>query len=152
MKRNAWIFVFFSTMLFFIQCAPKIAKQTSTTQKQQQGSSTMPQTGSNMPQNNGQPASNPGSTNISIADKQEPDPERVNELSDAEKSEYQAMMMQNGKLLYSQNCGKCHSFYEPGSRSAAEWTKVMESMAKKAQLDETGKMHVLTYLHYGAKK
>ena len=80
------------------------------------------------------------------------DPERVNELSDAEKSEYQAMVMQNGKLLYSQNCGKCHSFYEPGSRSAAEWTKVMESMAKKAQLDETGKMHVLTYLHYGAKK
>ena len=54
--------------------------------------------------------------------------------------------LQQGKLLYEQNCGKCHGLKKPASRSEEAWRKVMPPMARKAKIDAQKEEMILKYV------
>jgi cytochrome c5 len=54
--------------------------------------------------------------------------------------------LNQGKMLYEQNCGKCHSLKKPKSRSEEAWRKIMPPMAKKAKIDKEKEDLILRYV------
>lgn len=57
--------------------------------------------------------------------------------------------MEEGKVIFSSNCGKCHAIVQPEERTVGKWEKVLPRMNKKANLDEmqAGKVRAYVLAH-----
>ncbi|MGL2967504.1 c-type cytochrome [Flavobacterium sp. XGLA_31] len=51
-----------------------------------------------------------------------------------------------GKMLYENNCAKCHKLYDPKGFSAQEWKPIMDKMQKKAHLDDAQGLKIYNYV------
>jgi cytochrome c5 len=51
-----------------------------------------------------------------------------------------------GKVLYAENCGKCHKLYAPASKLDDYWEGITPPMAKRAKLSADQEKLVLQYL------
>lgn len=54
--------------------------------------------------------------------------------------------LNQGRLLYKDNCGKCHLLKKPSSRTEEEWRKIVPKMAKKAKIDAQKEDLILRYV------
>jgi mono/diheme cytochrome c family protein len=57
--------------------------------------------------------------------------------------------LQQGRVLYVNNCGDCHGLYSPDSYSSSQWNSVMNSMAPKTNLSTSEVNLVKKYLSRG---
>lgn len=60
-------------------------------------------------------------------------------------------LLERGKKTFELRCGRCHALKQPEAYTQQRWVTIMESMALKAQLDETQKAEVLAYVQHNAK-
>ncbi len=51
-----------------------------------------------------------------------------------------------GKMLYDNNCAKCHKLYDAKDFSAEEWKPIVDRMTKKADLDDFQGQKIYNYL------
>lgn len=51
-----------------------------------------------------------------------------------------------GQNLYEKNCYHCHRLYSPKDFSKEQWKPIVESMRKKANLDEMQGLKIYNYL------
>jgi len=51
-----------------------------------------------------------------------------------------------GKMLYENNCGKCHKLYEAKDFTAENWTPILASMQKKAKISDEDREKIYAYL------
>ncbi|MFN3753637.1 cytochrome c [Flavobacterium sp.] len=51
-----------------------------------------------------------------------------------------------GKSLFENNCGKCHSLYQPTDYNAEQWKPIVLDMQKKANLDDAQGQKIYNYL------
>lgn len=54
-----------------------------------------------------------------------------------------------GKMLYENNCGKCHKLFSPTSKSKEKWGPIVDRMAPKAKLTDAQKSLVYNYVVAG---
>lgn len=67
-------------------------------------------------------------------------------------AQYTPAQLEQGKTIFTGNCAKCHKLKDPGSRTPAEWNKVLKRMIPKAKLsDDDGKL-VRAYLIANSKQ
>ncbi|MBV7531686.1 cytochrome c [Chitinophaga sp. sic0106] len=57
----------------------------------------------------------------------------------------------DGKMVYRQNCNKCHGYKWPETRTAEKWPGVIDRMARKAKLTDDQKAAVLDFVKTNAK-
>jgi hypothetical protein len=57
--------------------------------------------------------------------------------------------LQEGRILYMDNCNSCHSLYSPDSYSTAKWKSVMSSMAPKTSMSASDIQLVTKYVCRG---
>ncbi len=57
-----------------------------------------------------------------------------------------------GRLLYTENCVKCHKSFAPYEFTEKQWRHEVPPMAKKAKIDATKESLILAYVLAGAKK
>ncbi|MCB0516094.1 MAG: cytochrome c [Chitinophagales bacterium] len=60
--------------------------------------------------------------------------------------------LQHGYNLFTQNCGNCHKLHLPQSRTAAEWSKVLPPMTRKAKLTPQDAEAVTQYVMVEQKR
>lgn len=51
-----------------------------------------------------------------------------------------------GKVLYENNCGKCHQLYAPTDYNVVQWKPIVQRMQEKAQLDDAQGQKIFDYL------
>ena len=51
-----------------------------------------------------------------------------------------------GKMLYENNCAKCHDLYAPKDFNAEQWKPIMLSMQKKAKISDEEREKIYAYL------
>jgi len=54
--------------------------------------------------------------------------------------------LQNGKLLYEENCGRCHGLKNPTAYNEEQWGKHVKRMAPKAKIDKPTEDLILQYV------
>ena len=54
--------------------------------------------------------------------------------------------LQNGKLLYEENCGSCHGLKNPTAYNEEQWGKHVKRMAPKAKIDKPTEDLILQYV------
>lgn len=57
--------------------------------------------------------------------------------------------LQQGRILYINNCGECHALYSPDSFSTSRWGSIMDKMAPKTSMTSTESDMVLKYVRRG---
>ncbi|HEY3388959.1 MAG TPA: cytochrome c [Prolixibacteraceae bacterium] len=57
--------------------------------------------------------------------------------------------LQQGRVLYSNNCASCHGLYMPDSYSPAQWRSVMGSMAPRTGMSSSQVLLVTKYVTKG---
>ena len=57
--------------------------------------------------------------------------------------------MAEGKMLYENNCAKCHKLFDPKKFSAEDWKPIVMKMQKKAHLDDMQGQKIYNYLIAG---
>ena len=57
--------------------------------------------------------------------------------------------LQQGRDLYINNCGSCHSLYSPDNYSPAQWKVILGSMAPKTSLSSSQILLVTKYVSRG---
>lgn len=57
--------------------------------------------------------------------------------------------LQQGRVIYVDNCGSCHGLYSPDDFSASQWSGIMNSMAPEAGLSSGDKSLALKYVTRG---
>jgi hypothetical protein len=57
--------------------------------------------------------------------------------------------LQDGRVLYVNNCGDCHSYYMPESYSSGQWTSILASMAPRTSLTSQQVQLVKKYVTKG---
>ena len=57
--------------------------------------------------------------------------------------------LQQGRALYSSNCGSCHGLYSPDSYSPAQWRSVMGSMSPRTGMSASQALLVTKYVTKG---
>jgi cytochrome c5 len=67
------------------------------------------------------------------------------------KKNFTPAQMDEGKVLFQDNCGKCHKLFDPGSRTVDKWENVLPRMAKRSKLTEIQESMVRAYLLVNAK-
>lgn len=67
-------------------------------------------------------------------------------------AKYNPDQLEQGKILFTGNCAKCHKLKEPGSRTPAEWNKVLKRMIPKAKLNDSDGQLVRAYLIANSKQ
>lgn len=65
--------------------------------------------------------------------------------------DYTLTDLNRGKLLFENNCGKCHKYKKPASKTEAEWTGIVPKMSAKVNkksliLDEQAQQDILRYV------
>jgi mono/diheme cytochrome c family protein len=73
------------------------------------------------------------------------------EVKPAETARINMALLERGKKIFENRCGRCHALKQPVDLEQQKWVGVMERMAPKAQLDETQKAEVLAYVQHYAK-
>lgn len=51
-----------------------------------------------------------------------------------------------GKVVYENNCAKCHKLYSPTKFSEQDWKPVLVRMQKKARLDDAQMTEISNYI------
>ena len=59
--------------------------------------------------------------------------------------------LNEGKMHYENNCGKCHALFQPTEFSTEKWHKVVPPMAEKAEVDKNVEDLILQYVATMAK-
>lgn len=54
--------------------------------------------------------------------------------------------LNDGKMKYEANCGKCHGLKKPTSRNEAQWREIVPRMAVKAKVDSGTENLILQYV------
>jgi len=54
--------------------------------------------------------------------------------------------LQQGKMLYENNCGKCHGLKSPTAYNEEQWGKHVKRMAPKAKIDKPTEDLILQYV------
>ncbi len=57
----------------------------------------------------------------------------ADEVAEA-KNKYNPKQMAEGKLVFENNCGKCHDLHQPAEFKVAAWDKILPQMCRKAKL------------------
>ena len=57
--------------------------------------------------------------------------------------------LQQGRTLYSNNCGMCHGLYMPENYTPAQWTSVLGSMAPRTSMSASQVLLVTKYVSKG---
>jgi mono/diheme cytochrome c family protein len=57
--------------------------------------------------------------------------------------------LQQGRVLYIENCNSCHGLYNPDSNSPSQWRSILSNMAPKAGLSSSETQLVTKYLTRG---
>lgn len=65
---------------------------------------------------------------------------------------YTAAQLEEGRTIYTNNCGKCHKLFQPAQKSLSKWENVLPRMIKKAKLSEEQGNLVRAYVMSGIKK
>ncbi len=66
--------------------------------------------------------------------------------SEQMKAQFSVAQLEEGKVIWQNNCNKCHKLFAPESRDNEKWHKVLRRMIPRAKLsDEEGKL-VRAYL------
>jgi cytochrome c5 len=52
-----------------------------------------------------------------------------------------------GKMLYDNNCAKCHKLYSPTKFSEQDWKPILVRMQKKARLDDAQMAGISSYIY-----
>ena len=50
------------------------------------------------------------------------------------KAKYTDQQKADGKLVFENNCGKCHDLHQPAEFTVARWDNILPKMCKKAKL------------------
>ncbi len=125
MRNNIITLIALLTVFSFIQCSPKVAKNTT---------SISTPTSSNQPTKSG-----PIATSASELPTNDPSTEAIAKIKE-------------GNRIYSTSCKKCHELYNPSSRTAQEWKPILVVMTDKAKLSEAEKLSVSNYIYSSCKK
>lgn len=54
--------------------------------------------------------------------------------------------MVEGKMLYENNCAKCHKLYDTKQFTAEEWTPIVLRMQKKTRIDDATRDKIYAYV------
>jgi hypothetical protein len=57
--------------------------------------------------------------------------------------------LQQGRTLYINNCGTCHSLYSPDSYNSTQWKSIMSNMGPKTSLSASDILLVTKYVSRG---
>ena len=60
--------------------------------------------------------------------------------------------LQKGRILYSENCGKCHTLHKPSKYNSNEWVGILDKMQEPAEIDDDQKAMILKYLQLNFTK
>jgi cytochrome c5 len=52
-----------------------------------------------------------------------------------------------GRVLYENNCAKCHKLFSPTKLSEQDWKPVLVRMQKKARLDDAQMVEISNYIY-----
>jgi len=72
-------------------------------------------------------------------------------LTDSQKAGVSNDALATGRKLYVNNCGSCHSLYQPERYTTSEWVKVMPEMQKKAKCNDQQVAIITKYLQARSK-
>lgn len=67
-------------------------------------------------------------------------------------ADYTPEQLEQGKVIFTGNCVKCHGLKEPGSRTPEQWERVLKRMIPKAKLSEEDGNLVKAYLIANSKQ
>ena len=73
-------------------------------------------------------------------------------LADSQKNGVSTDTLVLGRNLYVNNCGSCHSLYQPERYTKSEWDKVMPKMQKKANCNNMETAIITKYLKARSKQ
>ena len=59
------------------------------------------------------------------------------------------LQLQEGRKLYVQKCGSCHTLYLPEKYTKPQWQNFIDEMQQKAKIDDREKEQILKYLSKG---
>ncbi|MBD3583930.1 cytochrome c [Flavobacterium selenitireducens] len=54
--------------------------------------------------------------------------------------------VRKGKILYENNCGKCHRLFSPTEETAENWEPILKRMQKKARLEDADMALIHDYI------
>lgn len=57
--------------------------------------------------------------------------------------------LQQGRILYVNNCGRCHGLYSPDNYSAAQWKSILNNMTPNTSLSASDILLVTKYVTRG---
>jgi cytochrome c5 len=66
-------------------------------------------------------------------------------------AQYNAEQLESGKVLFTNNCDKCHKLKMPETRTPEQWNKVLKRMIPRAKLSDNDGKLVRAYLIAHAK-
>lgn len=73
-------------------------------------------------------------------------------FTDSQKAGVSTDSLAIGRKLYVNNCGSCHSLYQPERYTAGEWVKLMPDMQKKANCNDQQVAIITKYLQARSKQ
>lgn len=62
------------------------------------------------------------------------------------KAQYSATQLDQGKMVWQNNCNKCHKLFAPESRDPEHWNKILKRMIPRAKLNASDAQLVRAYL------
>lgn len=69
----------------------------------------------------------------------------VAETNESKQVEMTPVLLQ-GKLLYENNCGKCHTLHSPDKYTKEQWEPIVARMQPKAKISDEQRILVYNYL------
>lgn len=60
--------------------------------------------------------------------------------------------LQQGRKVYVNSCGSCHTLFLPEQYTTPQWERYTNSMQKRAKIDNQQKALILKYLSAGSKQ
>lgn len=76
-------------------------------------------------------------------------PQVSDEAKMAEETKEMPVAIAEGKVMYENNCAKCHKLFPVEKHNKDGWAKTVDRMAPKAHLTDEQKTLVYNYLTYG---
>jgi cytochrome c5 len=138
MKQISVFFLSVASIFFWAQCSPKVKPTTSSTSSSSSADKTSP-----TEVKKDAPAATPTATSFYDLHTEDKMAVAMNR-SDAENN--------SGYTVYQSKCAKCHDLPNPQSKDMGGWVRIMESMSRKAKLDDEEYKNVLGYLYQNCKR